>query len=128
MRRRVRLGIVLFVIPFVFAFYPELLLIEDAFIADRLTSERIAMRPEGFSLAAFGSIFLRTLLAIFLLASGIARWERRALGRAEMLTRGMLAVGCLMTPVAVHVTAVAISAILLIRSRRSARATAAVRG
>lgn len=109
----VRLGLVLFLIPFVFAFYPELLLIEDAFIADRVSGDLIAMRPNGFEWLTFWSILARVLLAIYLLSSAIARFDRRNLSGVEVTLRLGLAVGCLCTPVIVHMPSVGLSLMLL---------------
>ena len=59
----VRVGITMFVVPFVFVFYPELLLIEDAFISDILTRDFIESRPNGFEISIFlENLFLKPLL------------------------------------------------------------------
>ena len=79
----VRVGIVMFVIPFVFALYPEILLIEAAVI-DPSTSEgsEIKYLPGYTGEVNWGAlifVLLRLLLALYLLASALARYDRAAL-------------------------------------------------
>ncbi len=87
----VRVGIVMFVIPFVFAMYPEILLIEAAVI-DPSSSEgsEIVYLP-GYTgqvdWGALGGVLLRLLLALFLLASALARFDRAALPIWDVLLR-----------------------------------------
>lgn len=114
----VRLGLVLFLIPFVFAFYPELLLIEDAFIADQVSGDLIAMRPNGFEHTTFWSILARVILAIYLLSSAITRYDRRDLSKFEAILRLILAVGCLCVPISMHGVSVALSIIILVFGAR----------
>lgn len=79
----VRVGVVMFVIPFVFALYPEILLIEAAVI-DPSTSvgSEIKYLP-GYNgevnWNALVWVLLRLLLALYLLASALARFDRAAL-------------------------------------------------
>lgn len=87
----VRAGIVMFVIPFIFAFYPELLLIEAAQL-NPMGGDRYLPGLDGevHPLHLLG-IFARCTFALYLLASVLARFETRAMGRAEMLVRLVLA-------------------------------------
>ena len=73
----VRVGIVMFTIPFVFAWYPELLLIEEAVTITDPTGRRTLI--EGYTgethwpslLALLG----RLMLALYLMASALARFD-----------------------------------------------------
>ena len=89
----VRIGIVMFVIPFVFAFYPDILLIEAAFIDPTVTGTR-AYLP-GYDgtvdLGALGLLILRLLLALVLLASALSRFDRARLALWEIGARLTLA-------------------------------------
>ena len=77
----VRVGIVMFTIPFVFAWYPELLLIEEAVtITD--SNGRSAL-IDGYSgtvdWPALSVLGARLLLALYLIASALAFYDRAAL-------------------------------------------------
>ncbi len=90
----VRVGIVMFTIPFVFAWYPELLLIEEAVtITDdmgrRALIEGYSGEPDPTALTVLG---LRLVLALYLMASAMARYDQRALGRLETGLRLLAAV------------------------------------
>jgi TRAP-type uncharacterized transport system fused permease subunit len=91
----VRVGVVMFVIPFVFALYPEILLISAAVI-DPSTSvgSEIKYLP-GYTgevhWGALSGLLLRLLLALFLLASALARFDRVALPFWEVILRLLLA-------------------------------------
>ena len=89
----VRIGIVMFVIPFVFAFYPDILLIEAAFIDPTVTGTK-AYLP-GYDgtvdLGALGVLMLRMLLALVLLASALSRFDRAPLAFWEVGARLVLA-------------------------------------
>jgi TRAP transporter 4TM/12TM fusion protein len=87
----VRAGIVMFVIPFIFVFYPELLLIEAAQL-NPMGGDRYLPGLDGevHPLHLLG-IFARCAFALYLLASVLARFETHAMGRAEMLVRLVLA-------------------------------------
>ena len=108
----VKVGIVMFVIPFVFALYPEILLIEAAVI-DPSTSDgaEIEYLPGYTGQVDWGALtllLLRLFLALYLLASALARFDRAALPSWDVLLRLALAV-LLMTkaPMIYSVAAVA---------------------
>lgn len=90
----VRVGIVMFTIPFVFAWYPELLLIEEAVTITDDTGQRALI--EGYSgqvdWTALGLLCLRLVFALYLVASALARFDLGPIGRAEMALRLVLAV------------------------------------
>ena len=82
----VRVGIVMFTIPFVFAWYPELLLIPEAVTITDANGAKTLI--EGYSgevdIAALSLLSLRLVLALYLMASALAScdiglipgWER----------------------------------------------------
>ena len=122
----VRVGIVMFVIPFVFALYPEILLIEAAVI-DPTASDgaRIEYLPGYSGQVDWGALFLvllRLFLALYLLASALARFDRAALPFWDVLLRLALA-ALLMTKVPAIFSLAAIAACVwlglhFVRNRR----------
>ncbi|MCC0077456.1 MAG: TRAP transporter fused permease subunit [Rhodobacter sp.] len=111
----VKSGIVMFVIPFIFAFYPELLLIEPA-----------QLDPNGVGANAFlpgydGTIawlplawlIARLSVALYLLGSILARFDMRPIGGAEMIARVVAAVLLVSSPVWVYVPGLAMTAAIL---------------
>ena len=90
-----RLGMAKFIIPFVFAFYPTVLIIET------------------FSLLPFIWIVLRTCLCIWLFSSALSGYDRRKLSLLEIALRLVAAFAALALPVAVHLPAVLIGIALL---------------
>ncbi|GAA6202816.1 TRAP transporter fused permease subunit [Aquicoccus sp. SU-CL01552] len=93
----VRAGVVIFVIPFVFAFYPELLLIEAAQLSPTTGGARYLEGYDGsVHIGAMAFVILRVAVALYLLASVLARHETRPIGGAELLLRLVLAVLVLM--------------------------------
>lgn len=119
----VRVGISIFLVPFVFVFYPELLVIEPAFVADMVSGAYVSDRPNGFEWATFASILPRTLLAIYLLSSGLAGFDAARMGPWEIAARLVLAILVLLVPFAVHgpavVAAIGLVVVHHIRARRS---------
>ena len=90
----VRVGIVMFTIPFVFAWYPELLLIEEAVTITDDMGRRALI--EGYSTtvdwAALATLGLRIALALYLIASALAKFDAMALTRLEAGLRLLAAV------------------------------------
>jgi len=124
----VRSGIVMFVIPFVFAMYPELLLIKDAVLDPSATGARVVYLPgyDGtLNLAALAWLCARLVFALYLLASALARFDRRALAAWEWSARLVLAGLIMFANPVVHVAALLASVALLIfhfaRSRSADR-------
>ncbi|MDH3582558.1 MAG: TRAP transporter large permease subunit, partial [Hyphomicrobiales bacterium] len=89
----VRSGIVMFVIPFVFAMYPQLLLISDAVLDPGASGNAITYLP-GYDgtvdWPALAWLCARLVLALYLLASGLARFDFTALAVWEWLARLVL--------------------------------------
>ncbi|MEM8750159.1 MAG: TRAP transporter fused permease subunit [Pseudomonadota bacterium] len=86
----VRSGIVMFVIPFVFAFYPEMLLIEAA-VLDPGSLPSAAQYIAGYDgtldVQALIWLVLRLLVALYLLASALAGFDRASLVTTEWILR-----------------------------------------
>jgi TRAP transporter 4TM/12TM fusion protein len=126
----VRVGIVMFTIPFVFAWYPELLLIEEAVTITDDTGRRVLI--EGYSgavdWAALAGLCARLFLALYLVASALARYDLGPVGRWGMWARLLIAI-CVMwkTPVVMSVGIAAGLALILahaVLTRRKARGAA----
>jgi len=112
----VRVGIVMFTIPFVFAWYPELLLIEEAVTITSDTGRRVLI--EGYTgqieWAGLTAVCLRLVLALYLVASALARFDSGPIGRAEMSIRLLVAVMVLWKTVTIMWFGIAAAAIILI--------------
>lgn len=90
----VRVGIVMFTIPFIFAWYPELLLIEEAVTVTDETGRRALI--DGYAAqvdwVALGWLCARLILVLYLVASALARYDTGPIGGAEMMLRLLTAV------------------------------------
>ncbi len=123
----VKSGIVMFIVPFVFAFYPELLLIEAAII-DPQASGGTTYLPGYDGVVHIGALALflaRFVFALYLLSSALAGFDRIALPRWEIAARLALAVLVLMKAETIWITAVAVAVGLLVLQFRAGRAEAA---
>ena len=85
-----RLGMAKFIIPFVFAFYPTILIIEE------------------FSLLPFVWITLRTCFCIWLFSSALSGYDRRKLAVPEIIVRFIAAFTILLIDPAFHIPAILI--------------------
>jgi len=85
----VRVGIVMFTIPFIFAWYPELLLIEEAVTITNEAGGRSLI--EGYTgQTDWGQLSLllaRLALALYLIASALARYDKTDLRKIEIALR-----------------------------------------
>ncbi len=94
----VKIGIVMFFIPFVFAFYPELLLIEAAQVMQSLegglSSTKTYLPGYDGTIDPLGLcwILIRLMLALYLVATALSRFDRHALSSVEIALRLVLAV------------------------------------
>jgi TRAP transporter 4TM/12TM fusion protein len=96
----VKVGALMLIVPFIFAFHPELLLIDDAFLA--ANGSPIGSHPDGFTTLNFLWIVARLPLVLYLIASCLVGYDRGPLKRWEIVLRAALAVGCLAyTPIVV---------------------------
>ena len=112
----VRSGIVMFVIPFVFAMYPEILLIEAA-VRDPSSLPSAAKYLPGYD----GQLYLgpliwllaRLTLALYLLASALAAFDRKSLSAIEIAMRLALAALVMFKAVEVHAVATLVAVLLV---------------
>lgn len=113
-----RVGIVMFTIPFVFAFYPELLLIEQAQLAQSIDGESTgkAFLP-GYDgtihMGNLGWLLFRLIVALYLVASALTGFDRARLTTAEIVARLALAALVLFKSQTVSLTALAAAAALV---------------
>ncbi len=105
-----RLGMAKFIIPFVFAFYPTILIIEE------------------FSLLPFLWIVARTCFCIWLFSSALSGFDRQKLTLPTILLRFAAAFAALATDPAIHIPAILLGAALIALDIRGARANAARAG
>lgn len=98
-----RLGMAKFIIPFVFAFYPTILIIEE------------------FSLLPFLWIVARTCFCIWLFSSALSRFDRRRLTTPETALRFLAAFAMLAPAAEIHLPAIAIGIVLIVWDVRAAR-------
>ena len=109
-----RSGIVMFAIPFVFAFYPEILLIDQAMIDPASpTGAPLAGYENGVSLGVLLWLIARLILALYLVASALAGFDAARLTFPWILVRLAAAVAVLMRPEMVQFGALVFIAILL---------------
>nr|MBX2879705.1 TRAP transporter large permease subunit [Granulosicoccus sp.] len=91
-----RLGMAKFIIPFIFVFYPTVLIVED------------------FNLPTFLWILPRTLFAIWLLSSALSAFDRLRLSWLEVALRTLAAFGLLFIDPLVHLPALLAGALLIL--------------
>ena len=95
----VRSGIVMFTIPFIFAFYPEILLIDQALIdPSSLSNEPLRGYESGIQVSGLLWLLFRLVLALFLVASALAAHDTYPLSMVEVVFRLATALGVLMRP------------------------------
>ena len=123
----VKSGIVIFIVPFVFAFHPELLLIKDAIVdAQSPTGAFLPGYDGGFAAGAFALLILRLILALYLLSSALAAFDKRRLAAWEVCLRLALAVLLMVKPDTVWVAAtLGSAAVLALHHFRQAKAAPA---
>ncbi len=115
----VRVGIVMFTIPFVFAFYPEFLLIEQAQLAQSLDGSVSATKtwlPGYDGSIDFGGLawlVFRLAVALYLVASALSRYDRARLSTVETGLRLALAVLLLVKTQEVAIGALGVAAVCL---------------
>ena len=100
-----RIGLVKFIVPFVFAFYPVLLLVEESGVK--------------FDFMEFSSAIIRLLVVIYLVSSATLAFDQRRLPAWEVVLRLLLAFLILVTIVWVHWVAFGIAVLFLAWHYRS---------
>jgi TRAP-type uncharacterized transport system fused permease subunit len=101
----VKSGIVMFTIPFVFAIYPELLLIEQAVI-DPASGSFLPGHDGTVNVAWLAVLIGRLALALYLVSSAMAAYDRRALGALQIAIRIILALLVMAKPLEIYGPAV----------------------
>ncbi|WP_306432361.1 TRAP transporter fused permease subunit [Tropicibacter sp. Alg240-R139] len=110
----VRSGIVMFAIPFVFAFYPEILLVDQALVDPSSPSgEPLPGYENGVQLGALLWLLARLVLALYLVASALATHDARPLNAGWIAIRLATAVAILMRPEVIQVAAIGFAAAFL---------------
>ncbi|WP_293451330.1 TRAP transporter fused permease subunit [Planktotalea sp.] len=123
----VRSGIVMFAIPFVFAFYPEILLVDHALI-DPASPSRAPLPgyENGVSMSALAWLLARLVLVLYLVASALAGFDARKLSAVWVLIRLATAVAILMRPEVIQFTAITFAIALLALHHVGARRVHAI--
>jgi len=120
----VKSGIVMFTIPFIFALYPELLLIKQAVI-DPATGTFFAGYDGQIDLVWLGALIARLALALYLVSSAMAAFDQRALGTAQIALRVILAVLVMAKPIEIYGVAVLAGiGLILVHAATSRKAAA----
>ncbi|CAN0274175.1 unnamed protein product, partial [Chrysoparadoxa australica] len=111
----VKSGVVMFIIPFAFAFYPELLVIDKA-VLDPNSSGRLSYLPGNdgqLQWPALGLIIARLILALYVVSSALAAFDRRALGTPEIALRLVLEALIMFKPEEIWIPAVVATGALI---------------
>jgi len=121
----VRAGIVVFTIPFVFAFYPEILLIEQAQIAQSIDGSTTKTYLPGYDGTINGAslswLLLRLLLALYLVASALTAYDAAKLSAFWVVARLVIAVLLLIKLPYIAITAFILGCLLVIIHQIQAR-------
>ncbi|MDF2373265.1 MAG: TRAP transporter fused permease subunit [Rhizobiaceae bacterium] len=115
----VRSGIVMFVIPFVFAFYPEILLIPAAVLSPDTAAGAARYLPGydgNINMVSLIWLLVRLVVALYLLASALARFDLIRLAHWETATRLLLAALILSADPWIYGPAMGLAVALLTRS------------
>ena len=105
----VRSGIVIFFIPFVFAFYPELLLIDQALVDPSSPSKAFLPGYEdGVQIFPLIWLLAKLVFALYFVASALARYDAASLSLLWVFIRLAIAIGLLARPELIHFSAIAI--------------------
>ena len=114
----VKAGIVVFTIPFVFAFYPELLLIEQAQIAQSLTGSSIKSYLPGYdgtvSLGPLMWLVFKLLVVLYLVASALMGFDAKRLSTIWTIVRIIAAILILLKIPAISISALIFAFVILI--------------
>jgi TRAP-type uncharacterized transport system fused permease subunit len=108
----VKSGIVMFTIPFVFAIYPELLLI-DAAITDPASGEYLKGYSGTIDWSWLCFLMVRLALALYLVSSALAAFDIKALSPIEIFLRISVAILILSKPVEVYIAAIIFGALII---------------
>jgi len=114
----VRAGIVVFTIPFVFAFYPELLLIEQAQVAQSLDGSSAKAYLPGYdgtvSLGPLLWLIFKLIVSLYLAATALMKFDAANISVGEILLRIALAILVLIKVPSISSIALGVAIVLLI--------------
>jgi len=116
----IKVGIVMFVIPFVFAFYPELLLIEQAQFAQSLDGgvsvNKIFLKGYDGTIDPVGLVWLliRLVVSLYLVATALTRYDASSLSLLVSIIRIVLAILILLKIQFIAIATLLISVIYLL--------------
>lgn len=96
-----KVGIVKFIVPFVFVYYPVLLIVDES----------------GFSTGEFLEVLVRVVVAIITLSSALTGFDTTRIRMTEIVLRVALALGCLMQDPLIHWSCFAGCVALLVLNR-----------
>jgi TRAP transporter 4TM/12TM fusion protein len=117
----VRVGIVMFIIPFVFAFYPELLLIADAQIDPASPSGGFLPGYDGeVHMASLVWLCTRIALALYMVGSSLARFDRTEISLMEQICRILVAILLVWKLPEVYAVGLILAALILVLHARKA--------
>ena len=102
-----RIGLVKFLVPFIFAFYPVILIVEESGVA--------------FEIMAFLSIIVRLSIVIYLVSSAVIGFDRRRLPAWEIISRLILGILIIFTDPFIHWSASAAALVYLLWHNKSFR-------
>ena len=117
-----RSGIVMFAIPFIFAFYPELLLIEQAIIDPASpTGAALPGYENGIQIGGLLWLIARLFLALYLISSALVAFDVRKLSYIWIGIRLTTAIAVLSKPETIHLTAIVFAIMIIVWHHVSAR-------
>lgn len=126
----VKSGIVIFIVPFIFAFYPELLLIDEATLDPQPVGGNLYL--PGYDgevyLGGLGVLLGRLVVALYLISSALSGFDRAPLAAWEIAARLVLAALVMVSLDVVWIAALVAAAVLVfLNYRAQARVEAAER-
>ena len=97
----VKSGIVIFLVPFIFALYPELLLIDAAVLNPNSDNGEYSKYLHGYDgsvdILGLSLILLKLAVSLYLVSTVLAKYDARALSNAACTLRVFLAIGILLS-------------------------------
>ena len=102
----------MFTIPFVFAIYPELLLIKQA-VVDPASGQLIQGYDGSVDIGWLLFLIARLAMALYLVASALAAYDRKALNAVEIAIRLLLAIVILAKPIEIFCIGIAAGSLVI---------------
>ncbi|MEM7302592.1 MAG: TRAP transporter fused permease subunit [Pseudomonadota bacterium] len=116
----VKSGIVMFVVPFIFAFYPELLLINEALLDPQAPSgtKYLSGYDGQIHIGAMVVLLGRLVFALYLLSSALSAFDQHPMSNWEIAARILLAVLLLVSIQSIWISAIVAGAVLILFHNR----------